>query len=90
MGGLAILETNDVLRVDLAKRRVDLLLTDDEIEQRRQALVAAGGFAYPPDQTPWQQIQRNLTNQFDEGAVLSNAPNFQRIAQTHGVPRDSH
>ena len=90
MGGLAILETNDVLRVDLAKRRVDLLLSDDEIEQRHQALEAAGGFAYPPDQTPWQQIQRNLTNQFDGGAVLSNAPDFQRIAQTHGVPRDSH
>ncbi|WP_282060405.1 IlvD/Edd family dehydratase [Roseobacter litoralis] len=90
MGGLAILKTNDVLRVDLAQRRVDVLLDDTELDRRRADLVAAGNFAYPADQTPWQQIQRNLINQFDKGAVLSNAPDFQRIAQTKDIPRDNH
>ena len=90
MGGLAILETNDMLRVDLGKRRVDVLLADDAIALRRQALIDAGGFAHPPDQTPWQQIQRNLTNQFDEGAVLVDAAEFQRIAQNNGIPRHNH
>ncbi|GIT85715.1 IlvD/Edd family dehydratase [Roseobacter sp. OBYS 0001] len=90
MGGLAILKTNDILRVDLAQRRVDVLLDDTELDRRRADLVAAGNFAYPADQTPWQQIQRNLINQFDKGAVLSNAPDFQRIAQTKDIPRDNH
>lgn len=90
MGGLAILQTNDVLRVDLTKRRVDLLLSDVEISARHAAVIAEGGFAYPRDQTPWQQIQRGLVSQFDRGAVLSNAPEFQRIAQQRGLPRDNH
>jgi len=46
-------------------------------------------FAYPRDQTPWQQIQRALS-QFDDSAVLSNAPEFQRIAQQRGLPRDNN
>jgi len=90
MGGLAILQTNDMLRIDLKKRRVDVLLDDSELAARRAALVAAGSFSYPDDQTPWQQIQRSLVTQFDSGAVLSGAPEFQRIAQQRGLPRDSH
>lgn len=90
MGGLAILQMNDILRVDLAKRRVDVLLSDEDIACRRETLIAAGNFTYPPDQTPWQQIQRSLINQFDKGAVLSNAPDFQRIAQNNGIRRDNH
>ncbi|WP_026317441.1 IlvD/Edd family dehydratase [Ahrensia kielensis] len=90
MGGLAILETNDLLRIDLAKRRVDVLLSNEVLASRREKLVASGNFKYPPDQTPWQQIQRSLINQFDKGAVLENAPDFQRIAQNSGIPRDNH
>jgi dihydroxy-acid dehydratase len=44
----------------------------------------------PPSQTPWQAIQRSLVGQFDTGAILEEAANYQRIAQTFGVPRDSH
>lgn len=90
MGGLAIVKTGDRIRVDLQKRRVDLLVSDAEIEQRKQALLSDGGFAYPEDQTPWQEIQRSLVKQFDEGMVLGKSPEFQRIAQTKGVPRDNH
>ncbi|MFK7993941.1 MAG: IlvD/Edd family dehydratase [Granulosicoccus sp.] len=90
MGGLSILKTGDRLRVDLRKRRVDLLVSDDEIVKRKKALADAGGYAYPDDQTPWQQIQRSMVSQFDKGMVLGNAPDYQRIAQTKGVPRDNH
>ena len=90
MGGLAIVHTGDRLRVDLRKRRVDLLVSADEIAQRKQALKDNGGYAYPQDQTPWQQIQRSMVSQFDQGMVLGDAVDYQRIAQTKGVPRDNH
>ena len=90
MGGLAIVNTGDRLRVDLRKRRVDLLVSDEEIASRKQALEEKGGFPYPADQTPWQQIQRSMVSQFDKGMVLGNAPEYQRIAQSKGVPRDNH
>jgi hypothetical protein len=32
--------------------------------------AARGGYAYPPSQTPWQEIQRNLVGQLDSGAIL--------------------
>ena len=90
MGGLAIVQTGDRLRVDLRKRRVELLVSDEEIAQRKQALEASGGYPYPADQTPWQQIQRSMVSQFDKGMVLGDAPDYQRIAQSKGVPRDNH
>lgn len=90
MGGLAIVETGDMLRVDLRKRRVDLLLSDADIMARRTAMLENGGYDFPPDQTPWQEIQRSLIEQFDKGMGLKNGPDYQRIAQTFGVPRDNH
>ena len=89
-GGLALLRSGDTLRIDLNERRVDLLVDDAELAERRAALEAAGGYEAPASQTPWQEIQRNLVGQFDTGAVLENAVNYQRIAQSKGLPRDSH
>ena len=90
MGGLAIVQTGDRLRVDLHKRRVDLLVSAEEIEQRKQAVADNGGYPYPADQTPWQKMQRAQVSQFDEGMVLKDSTDFQRIAQTKGIPRDNH
>jgi dihydroxy-acid dehydratase len=89
-GGLALLRTGDRVRVDLRKREVNVLLSAEELERRRLELAARGGFAQAPAQTPWQEIHRQLTGQFDGGAVLESAVKFQRIAQTRGLPRDSH
>ncbi len=89
-GGLALLRTGDRVRIDLKKRQADVLVPDDELADRRTALEAAGGFAYPEAQTPWQEIQRSTVGQFDRGAVLEPAVKYQRIAQTRGLPRDSH
>ncbi|MDB5394606.1 MAG: dihydroxy-acid dehydratase [Rhodospirillales bacterium] len=46
------------MRIDLNKRSADILISDDELEERRQALQSGGGYQYPENQTPWQEIQR--------------------------------
>ena len=90
MGGLALLETGDVIRIDLRKGRADILLDEATLAARRAALEARGGFGYPESQTPWQEIQRGVVDQFDKGMVLKPAVKYQRIAQTRGVARDNH
>lgn len=89
-GGLAILRTGDRVRVDLGKGRVDVLLSEEEVAARRAELEAAGGFPIPASQTPWQELQRATIGQLETGAVLEPAVKYQRIAQTMGLPRDSH
>jgi dihydroxy-acid dehydratase len=89
-GNLAILRTGDRVRIDLNRGSADILISDEEIEARRAKLHAEGGYKYPPHQTPWQEIQRGLVDQLGEGAVLKPAVNYQRIAQTAGIPRDNH
>ncbi|MDB5538444.1 MAG: dihydroxy-acid dehydratase [Devosia sp.] len=89
-GNLAILKTGDRVRIDLNKGEADILISAEEIEQRRAELHAAGGYKYPAHQTPWQEIQRGLVDQLGNGAVLKPAVNYQRIAQTQGIPRDNH
>ncbi len=90
MGGLALLETGDRVRMDLKKGRVDVLVSDEVLAARRAALEAKGGYAYPASQTPWQEIQRAVVGQMDTGAILEGAEKYQRIAQTKGLPRDNH
>jgi dihydroxy-acid dehydratase len=78
------------VRIDLRKGTADMLISDEELAGRRAALNAAGGYPYPASQTPWQEIQRDLTGQMETGATLELAVDYQRIAQTKGIPRDSH
>jgi dihydroxy-acid dehydratase len=89
-GGLALLKTGDQVRIDLKKGTADILISDEELAVRRKALEAAGGYAYPESQTPWQEIQRTYVGQMETGAVLEPAVKYQRIAQTKGIPRDNH
>jgi dihydroxy-acid dehydratase len=89
-GGLALLRSGDRVRFDLRKSRVDVLVSPAEIVERRKALEAAGGFAHPESQTPWQEMQRAVVGQMETGAVLEPAVKYQRIAQTKGLPRDNH
>ena len=89
-GGLALLRTGDRVRIDLNNRTANMLIDEEEIARRRAELAAAGDTLAPESQTPWQEIQRSLIGQFDTGAVLEPAIKYQRIAQTRGIPRDSH
>ena len=89
-GGLALLQTGDRVRIDLRKHSADILISASELAARRAAMEKAGGFKFPASQTPWQEIQRDLVEQFDEGMILRGAEKFQQVAQTMGVPRDNH
>ncbi len=89
-GGLALLKTGDRVRIDLRKGTANILVSDDEITKRRAALQGNGGYHYPQHQTPWQEIQRGMVDQFSEGMVLKPAVKYQDVAHTRGVPRDNH
>jgi len=88
-GGLALLQTGDMVRIDLKKCSADMLLSKSELAKRSKALKAKGGFTMPENQTPWQQYFREKVQPFSEGMVLEDAPNYRGIAQKH-TPRNNH
>lgn len=87
-GGLALVQTGDRLRIDLKRRTADILIPDEELAVRRGRLNGSPGYV-PTSQTPWQEIQRGLVDQFDHGMVLKPATKYRDVA--HGpAPRDNH
>jgi len=89
-GGLAILKTGDKVRIDLNKGSANILISDEELMKRHAELKAKGGFAYPANQTPWQELYRSTVGQQATGACLELATRYQDIAGTVGVARDNH
>jgi dihydroxy-acid dehydratase len=85
-GGLALLKTGDKVRIDLKKRRADMLLSDAELAKRKAAWKAPKLVS----QTPWQELQRKFVGQLSDGACLDFAVDYQRISTTMGIPRDNH
>jgi dihydroxy-acid dehydratase len=81
---LAILRTGDRIRVDIPRRRVDVLLTDAEIATRWEEYVP-GELVH---QTPWQEIYRGTVGQLDSGACLELATGYHRAVEH--LPRHSH
>lgn len=90
MGGLALVATGDTIRVDLNLGSADIIISDEELAKRRSDLEAAGGYPIPAHQTPWQEIQRDMVDQFDKGMVLKPAIKYQKVVKNHRVPRDNH
>jgi dihydroxy-acid dehydratase len=85
-GGLALLKTGDRVRIDMNKRRLDVLISDDELKQRRAAWK-------PPqlvNQTPWQEIYRSQVGQLATGGCLEPATLYLDVIETRGSPRHSH
>lgn len=91
-GGLALVRTGDRVRIDLERREANILVSDEELAKRRadvDAHLANGGLSYVPDhQTPWQEIQRGMVDQFQEGMVLKPATRYRDVATLK--PRDNH
>jgi len=83
-GNLAILRTGDQVRVDLANRRVDVLLSDEEIAERRKGLAQDG----LKHESPWQELYRSNVGQLETGACLEFAIGYRDLRQV--VPRHSH
>ncbi len=88
-GGLALLKTDDRVRIDLNKGTANILVSKAELARRKAALQKRGGYKYPASQTPWQEIQRGMVDQLAYGMVLKPAVKFQQVAQKF-VPRDNH
>jgi dihydroxy-acid dehydratase len=88
-GGLALLKTNDRVRIDLNKGTANILISKAELARRRAKLLKLGGYKYPASQTPWQEIQRDMVDQLSGGMVLKPAVKYQRVAQK-SIPRDNH
>ena len=88
-GGLALLRTGDRVRIDLNKGTANMLVSEAELAQRRIALEKQGGYQHPPNQTPWQEIQRGMVDQLAAGMVLKPAVKYHGLAQK-SVPRDNH
>jgi dihydroxy-acid dehydratase len=83
-GNLAILRTGDEIKVDLKQRRVDVLLTEEEIAARRAALKPAE----ITNQSPWQEFYRANVGQLETGACLEFAVKYRDLRKV--VPRHSH
>jgi dihydroxy-acid dehydratase len=89
-GGLALIASGDRVRIDLKSGEANMLVESEELERRRRVLEEQGGFRFPDDETPWQEIQRAYVGQLQDGAVLEGAEKYQRLAQVFGVPRHNH
>jgi dihydroxy-acid dehydratase len=83
-GNMAILRNGDEVKVDLRNRRVDLLLSAEEIAQRHEDLKLTP----PKNDSPWQELYRAHTGQLDTGACLDFAVGYRDLRKT--VPRHSH
>ena len=85
-GGLALLHTGDTVRVDLNTCRVDVLISDEELAQRRAAWVKPELL----NMTPWEEIYRGMVGQHGDGACLEAATAYVDIIETRGESRDNH
>ena len=83
-GNLALLRSGDVVRVDLNTGRCDVLVSDQELEQRRQDAPPA----IPPNQTPWQQIYRATVGQLHTGGCMELALAYRGVRDD--MPRHNH
>jgi dihydroxy-acid dehydratase len=83
-GNLAILKTGDRIKVDLRQRRVDVLLSDEEIAQRRSDSKPAELVNH----SPWQELYRTHVGQLETGACLEFAVTYRDLGKV--IPRHSH
>jgi len=85
-GDLAIVRTGDKMKIDLNKRRVDLLISQSEFKKRRKNKKKFKIF----NQTPWQELFRNTVGQLEDGACINLRGKYLDVSHTKGLPRNSH
>lgn len=83
-GNLGILQDGDRVRVDLRTRRVDVLISDEEIVRRRSAVKQQP----LRNDSPWQEFYRAHVGQLESGACFDFAVKYHDLRRT--VPRHSH
>lgn len=83
-GGLAYLQTGDMVRLDLNAGTLNALVSDAEWQARKDAWVAP----VLENQTPWEEIYRSTVGQLAQGGCIELATKYQRVANK--LPRDNH
>jgi dihydroxy-acid dehydratase len=83
-GPLGLVETGDYVILDVAARRLDVDVTDDELAARRPSAAMVAGFAAPS--RGWERLYVDHVLQADQGADLD----FLLGASGSAVTRDSH
>ena len=83
-GGLAKLQSGDLVRIDLATRSVDALVDPHEWTQRNSFSVDQT----PETATPWQYLYRQNVGQLHTGGCLDFACSFRDVCNK--VPRHNH
>jgi len=81
-GGLARLRTGDTIRIDLNAGRCDALVEEGEWSAREPVCEM------PPSQTPWQEMARENTGQLVDGATVTRALRYHKVARN--LPRHNH
>jgi len=85
-GGLALMNSGDRIRINLKTRKVDLLISEEEMATRRAAWT-------PPkllNKTPWEEIYRSMVGQLGTGGCLEPATLYLNILETRGESRHNH
>ena len=88
-GNLALIRTDDRVRLDMNNSRLDVLISTEEMAARRKA-YEANPPELPPSQTPWQEIYRSMVGQLATGACLEPATLYLKVVETYGTPRRNH
>jgi dihydroxy-acid dehydratase len=83
-GPLGLVETGDYVILDVAARRLDVDVPDDELTARRPSAAMVAGFAAPS--RGWERLYVDHVLQADQGADLD----FLLGASGSAVTRDSH
>jgi dihydroxy-acid dehydratase len=83
-GGLALLRTGDIVRLDIPNRRMDALVPVAEWQARREAWRAPE----LENHTPWQEILRGAVGDLAHGACLEFATRYRRTSEV--MERDNH
>jgi dihydroxy-acid dehydratase len=72
------------VRLDIPNRKLDVVISDEELAQRWQE------YERPEleNQTPWQELYRAHVGQLSTGGCLEFATAYRRAAEK--MPRDNH
>ena len=85
-GDIGIIKTGDKIKIDLNKKRVDLLISANEFKKRR----SKNKIKIINNQTPWQELSRLTVGQLEDGACIKTRSVYNRIVEKKGTPRHSH
>jgi dihydroxy-acid dehydratase len=83
-GPLALVRTGDVISLDVAARRIDVEVPDDELARRTPSDATVAGFANP--RRGWERLYVDSVLQADTGADLD----FLVGSSGSAVSRESH